>query len=114
MPSTFFIERRRQKDLIAAIEAQGVSVTVTPAGDARILTCRLGRASMRGRIGRASTDGDDDALRDYAVVVLLANPITALLRRGAVRRLRDAILAGCAPFVVSDEDVVGRLRDPAG
>ena len=113
VPDTFFIERRRSEELVAAIEAHGVTVAVTPAGDARLLTCRLGRASLRGRIGRASTDADDDSLRDYAVVVLVANPITALLRRGAVSRLREAVLDACAPFVVSDDVVVGRGRSRA-
>lgn len=108
MPTTFFIERRHEDSLIAAIEAQGVSVSVTAAGDARIITCRLGRAALRGRIGRASTDADDDSLRDYAVVVLVANPFTALLRRGALARLRDAVTAACAPFVLSDHEVVRR------
>jgi hypothetical protein len=110
MPTSFFIDRRKQDSLIAAIEAHGVAVTVTPAGDAKILTCRLGNGSLRGRIGRASTDGDDDALRDYAVVVFLANPITSLLRRGAVARLKEAVMAACAPFVLSQDDVVGRAR----
>ena len=110
MPTTFFIERRRQGSLIAAIEAHGVAVAVTPAGDAKLLTCSLGNASLRGRIGRASTDGDDDALRDYAVVVFVANPITALLRRGAIARLQEAVTAACAPFVLSQDDVVGRAK----
>jgi hypothetical protein len=116
MPTTFFIERRRRDALVDAIRGKGVEVDVASAGDARILTCRLGRASLRGRIGRASTDGGGDALRDYAVVVLVANPVTALLRRRAVSRLREAIAAACAPFVIAEDEVIGRAgaADAAG
>jgi hypothetical protein len=111
MSEQLIIEKAHVSDLVAAVESLGAEVETQDFGDARMLTCRRGKATININI---STPSDWRAMpyaRDHAVAVVM---VGSLFHRREAGELRAEVMAACAPLVVELNDFLEQARAAAG
>ena len=111
MSENLVIQRTRQAEVITTIEGLGVAIESQVVGNAEMLTCRRGKGVINIRIAQPSDWAEAPVLRDHAIAVVM---VGSLLHRSEARILREDVVAACAPYVVTLDELVARARAAAG
>jgi hypothetical protein len=110
MSENLIVRTAQVPDMVAAIEGLGVAVESETIGNAEMLTCRKDKASVHIRVSQPSDWAPAPVLRDHSVAVVMMDIIGSLLRRDAVKALRDDVVTACTPFVVQLDTLVQEAR----